>query len=140
VSYRWVDHTAEVELQLEGEDEEAIFAAALRALAELLGGATGGERCSRQLLVPADAPSVGSWSRDRALLLAAWLDELVFRAETEDLIPEDVERIDLAEDQLTATVRFRRGTPRHLVKGVTHHRLAFAPARGGFVATVVLDV
>ena len=69
-----------------------------------------------------------------------WLEELVFLAETEDLVPEDVERIELSEHRLVATVRCHRGRPRHLVKGATYHRLAFERAAGGFRATVVLDV
>ena len=73
-------------------------------------------------------------------LLAQWLDELVYRAETEDLVPEDAERIELTERGLLATVRCHHGRPRHLVKGATYHRLAFEPSDGGFRATVVLDV
>lgn len=79
-------------------------------------------------------------SPERATLLARWLEELVYLAETEDLVPEQVERMDLFENRLVATVRGHRGAPRHLVKGATYHRLAFEPAADGFRATMVLDV
>ena len=71
--------------------------------------------------------------RERAVLLVEWLDELVFLAETEDLVPEDMVRIELSEDGLAATVRCRRGSPRHLVKAATYHRLAFEPSGRAFV-------
>lgn len=37
---------------------------------------------------------------ERAVLLAQWLDELVYRAETEGLVPDDVQRISLGERSL----------------------------------------
>jgi SHS2 domain-containing protein len=131
MAYRWVEHTAELELALEGPTEAAVFAAALAALAELLGEGAAGEPVELELSLSA---------RDGAALLASWLDELVYRAETEDLIPEAAERLTIEGGALRARVRARRGRPRHLVKGVTYHRLSLAPAQGGYRATVVLDV
>ena len=134
MSYRWIEHTAELELELEGTSAEAVFADALLALGELLsdeGSHQAGAAVSVQVSVA---------GQDRAMLLAEWLDELVFRAEIDGLVPVALEQIELGEHQLTATIRGAQGTPRHLVKGVTHHRLAFERADGGLRATVVLDV
>jgi SHS2 domain-containing protein len=64
----------------------------------------------------------------------------VYLAETEDLFPEAVERIELSEGRLSATVRLRVGRPRHLVKAATYHRLACKHSDGRFRARVVLDV
>jgi len=129
--YRWVDHTAELELRLDCETETAVFEDALLALAELL-------RDGR----PRDQQTVEVAIRgtDRATLLADWLDELVFRAETESLVPDAARRIDLSAEGLRAQVLAHHGEPRHLVKGVTYHRLSFEPSDGGYRATVVLDV
>ena len=129
--YQWIDHTAELELQVEADTQDAVFGDALAALAELLSGDEAGEPMLFEVSV--DGP-------DPATLLAAWLDELVFRAETGDLVPEGVERLSLGENHLDATVRARRGRPPHLVKGVTYHRLAFEPHGDGYRATVILDV
>jgi SHS2 domain-containing protein len=131
LSYQWVDHTAEVELLIEAATEQEVFAEALRALAELIGD--GPSRESESLEVAVSAP-------DRGTLLARWLDELVYRAEAGDFVPDAVERMDLSEDRLEATVRGHRGAPPHLVKGATYHRLGFVPGDRGFRATVVLDV
>lgn len=130
MSYRWVEHTAELELVIDAPTEEAVFADALEALAELLGDEDGAT-VSIELAVA---------GRDRALLLADWLDELVFRAETENLVPRAVAQIELQQTGITARIRAVRAAARPLVKGITHHRLAFEAVDSGFQATVVLDV
>ena len=91
MTYRWAEHTAEVELEIEAPTEEAVFTEALHALAELLGDGARGDRVSCAVAVTGP---------ERAVLLAQWLDELVYRAETEDLVPEEVERIELSEGGL----------------------------------------
>jgi len=131
MGYRWVEHTAEVELEIEAPTEEAAFNEAAHALGELVGDDLRQEWISREVSVAAD---------DRAVLLAHWLDELVYLAETEDLVPDEVERIELSGHGLRAIVRCRRGNPRPLVRGVTYHQLSFERADHGFRATVVLDV
>jgi SHS2 domain-containing protein len=127
--YRFVDHTAELEVELEAESAEGVLEEALRAFAEL-GGVGNGETIERRIVVEA---------RDLPALLAAWLDELVFLAETEGLVPESA---DLALDgfELTALVHGRRGSPRPLVKAVTLHRLRFRHENGVWSGRVVLDV
>jgi hypothetical protein len=51
-----------------------------------------------------------------------------------------VEDLELTADGPVATLRGRRGDPRHLVKGVSLHGLALRPAGEGFEASIVLDV
>jgi SHS2 domain-containing protein len=131
VPYRWVDHTSELELEIAASDEAAVFELALQALAELLEGEPAGGPVEHELT--AEAP-------DRAALLAEWLSELVYLAETEDLIPDAVITLELDPGRLRAVVRGRRGHPRHLVKAVTYHRLAMERAGEDWRARVVLDV
>jgi SHS2 domain-containing protein len=57
---RWVEHTAELELEIEAPSEEAVFAEAVAAFAELVGGGSG-PSVTREVEVEAD---------DRAMLLA----------------------------------------------------------------------
>lgn len=145
MSYRWVEHTAELELHIEAANQCAVFADALLALAELIGDAPrdAGDAPTDTTVAPPDttvAREVALSARDLPGLLAAWLDELVFLIETEDLVPDGVERLELDGTTLAATVRGHRGRPRHLVKGVTYHELAFERVIEGFRATVVLDV
>jgi SHS2 domain-containing protein len=147
--YRWVDHTAELELRLEANTQEEVFEDALSALRELLVermAEAPGERGRREL--HASAP-------DRATLLAEWLSELVYLVETEGFVPERVDRISITPSasrtapreslangayDLDASVTGTRGSPPHLVKAVTYHRLEMTERDGEWRATVVLDV
>lgn len=131
MSYRWVEQTAELELEIEAPTEEAVLVDALRALGELLGDGPRGDSVRKEVTLK---------SNDREALLVEWIDELVYLVETEDLVPEDVEQIELSGHRVLATVSCHRGNPRHLVKGATYHHLAFERCGGGFRATVVLDV
>jgi SHS2 domain-containing protein len=131
MAYRWVEHTAELELELEAATEQAVFLEALAAFAELVAE----ERC-----VDSERREVAARGDDRASLLAAWLDELVFLAETEGFVPVRVTELELDDGVLCATVRGHVGEPRQLVKAVTWHRLEFAADGDHWRARVVLDV
>jgi SHS2 domain-containing protein len=135
MSYRWIEHTSELELHIDAASEAAVFEQALKALRELIEHDVAGERQGESV-----TREVAAAAGDRGALLAAWLDELVYLIETEDLVPEEVELLELAGERLTARVRAHLGRPRHLVKGVTYHELTFSPGGDGFSASVVLDV
>lgn len=132
--YRWVEHTSEVELALEAGSEREVFAEALSALAELLcGPVDGGAAAGEQRTVTASAG-------DRAALLAGWLEELVFLAESEGFVATRLLDLELRPQSLEALVGGRLGEPPPLVKAVTLHRLVFERRGHGYVARVVLDV
>lgn len=129
VVYRFVEHTAELEIELEAESPEGVLEEARRAFAELA-GIGHGEDLERP--VSLEAP-------DLPALLAAWLDELVFLADADRLVVESAE-LTLDGTRLTGVARGRRGSPRPLVKAVTLHRLRFGPEDGAWRGRVVLDV
>lgn len=129
--FRWVEHTAELELEIEAPSKEAVFGEALAAFAELVGNGSG-PRTMRVLEVEADEPG---------LLLAEWLSELVYLADAEQFVPERIAALELGEDRLRAAIEGHLGEPRPLVKAVTLHRLEFRPDDTvGWHARVVLDV
>ena len=134
MSYRWADHTAEVELEIDAAGEREVFEEATRALAELLGvpDEARGERV--------DTRSVTVQAPDRPALLAAWIEELAFLAESEGFVATQVLELDLGPTGASATVVGVLDEPPPLVKAVTYHRLAFEPRGDGYVARVVLDV
>jgi SHS2 domain-containing protein len=140
--HSWIDHTGELELSLAAGSREELFGGALAALGELLaehepddgaGGdrAPGGEEIELEIAVSAP---------DHATLLAEWLSELAFHAETAELVPLRVERVELADASLEATVVARRGRPPPLVKAVTYHRLGMWNEEGTWRARVIIDV
>lgn len=127
--YRFVEHTAELEVELEAESAEGVLAEALRVFAELAGSGEGKAVERRVELSASDLPA----------LLAAWLDELLFLADAEGLLPESAE-VEVDGTSVQGTLRARRGEPRPLVKAVTLHRLRFGPENGVWRGRVVLDV
>jgi SHS2 domain-containing protein len=129
--FRWVEHTGELELEIESATGEEVFADALAALRELLGDGEESETRSYDVTVRAD---------DRPALLAAWLEELVFLAETEGFVPAGLESFELRDDELRARIHGHLGDPPHLVKAVTYHGLELARSDGGWRARAVLDV
>jgi len=127
--HRFVDHTAELELELEAESPEGVLRDALEAFAELAGSGTG-DVVEREIdLEATDLPA----------LLATWLDELLFLADAEGLLPESAE-LTVSGSRVTGRVRLRPGDGRPLVKAVTLHRLRFRPEDGVWRGRVVLDV
>jgi SHS2 domain-containing protein len=130
--YRWVDHTAELELAIAADQERDVFEDALKALAELLGtAADAGGRDRRE---------IAAMGGDRPALLAAWLEELVFLAETEGYVATSLESLELDEHGLRGIVVGVLDDPPPLVKAVTYHRLSFEREGSRYVARVVLDV
>jgi SHS2 domain-containing protein len=133
-NHHWIEHTSELQLELHGASEASIFRQAVHALRELLedeeGPATG-SRVER----PVEAEAT-----DRGALLAEWLAELVFLAETEGLVPDEARDLVVGDDSVTATVVGRTCEPRHLVKAVTYHDLELHRDRDGWRGNVVLDV
>ena len=129
--YRWVDHTAEVELEIQAASEQEVLEEAIRALAELLGieRARGDER--RTITLQAG---------DRPALLATWIEELAFLAESEGFVATHVLALNLQPAGLKATVGGVLDEPPPLVKAVTYHRLTFEASGEGYVARVILDV
>jgi SHS2 domain-containing protein len=131
-AHRFVEHTGELELSVEAPTEAGVFEEALAAFRTLVGGDGGSGTPARHELDLAAA--------DRALLLVAWLDELVFLAEVEDFLPDRVVDLVLEDDRLRAAVEGRRGRPPHLVKAVTLNDLEWRQEGGSWHARVVLDV
>jgi SHS2 domain-containing protein len=132
-----VDHAAELELEIEAASEPGVFEEALVALGGLLAERTGEERGEHAQLgrheVKASAP-------DRATLLAEWLNELAYLAESEGFVPHRIERLELAGNVLDAAVVGRHASPPHLVKAVTYHRLGMWEEDQTWRARVIFDV
>jgi SHS2 domain-containing protein len=129
--YRWVEHTAELELAIEAPTEEDVFREAVAAFAELVGGGDGSDAAARRIQLAADEP---------AELLADLLDELVWLADAEGFVPERVTEFELDNRGLRATVTGHHGDPRPIVKAATRHRLMLERHDADWQGRVVLDV
>jgi SHS2 domain-containing protein len=130
--YRWIEQTGELELLIEAPTKEAVFAVALAAFAELVGDDGGPDSERREITLEED---------DRDLLLADWLNELGYLADSEQFVPTHLSELELESGSLRATVNGLRGEPWPLVKAVGLHGLEDGCGLDtGWRARLVLDV
>lgn len=135
-SFEILEHTADVGLKGRGRTLEEAFAGVGEGLATLLGTWFPGEGKERGVLVEA---------RDLESLLAAWVDELVYVHETEDVVFGGFRVQRVSEQGLGAQVRVAPRGARNLegigVKAATYHRLQVGQAAdGSWFARIYLDV
>ena len=77
---------------------------------------------------------------DRGSLLVAWLEELIYLADTASFVPDRAAGLQLRENGLRASVEGRRADIDPLVKAATYHGLEFVLHGGRWRARVILDV
>ena len=129
----WDEHVGELQLWVTAATEPEVFAEALQAIRDLLSE-------DAPPPVATEARDIALDGDDRAVLLADWIGELAFLAETDAFVADSLERIELGEGSLRARVRGHFGRPPHLIKAVTYHDLRFESVPEGWRAQVVLDV
>jgi SHS2 domain-containing protein len=137
MSYRFVDHTADVMVEVEARDREGLFTDAARSLFAILTDLDGIEpRESRQLRIEAEG-----WEQ----LLVTWLTELLFLYETELWLFSRFEILELGPNRLEAVSWGERmDAERHPiereVKAVTYHRLGLVQEGGVYKTSIVFDL
>jgi len=161
--HEFEEHTSELQIRLEAPSLPELFLEAGRALAEVMRASDGTAPSSNPIapssnpITPSSNPitpssvegpndmgpfqSVHVRAADLSALLVEWLNELIFRAETERRIFTDF-RIDrLTDKELTASIRGPEvELSQTAVKAATMHRVEIRKEPGRFFATVVLDV
>jgi SHS2 domain-containing protein len=132
--HTWVDHTAEVQLQVEAESLSGLLAEAGRALGLLLLRGRAAEPSG-------EARTIEVSSVDAEALLVDWLNEIIFLAEVETWIAVEFDVLEASETALKASARgVTVDDPPALVKAATFHGLAVEEREGGLQAEVIFDV
>jgi len=132
MSYRFLEHTGELGLEVEAPSLEELLNEAARAFAELTAAGQSGEAAVR---------SIELKTEDERTLFADWLNELVFLADTDGFVPERLLFLERKGVSLRAAIEGFQGAPRPIVKAVTYHDLELKEdLREGWKARVVLDV
>lgn len=137
VGFELVDHTADIGMKVWGSTAEEVFEEAGRALFSLVCDPLHvGELQTLDLELEAEALD---------LLLAAWLNELLYVFEVRRLVLSEFEVQELGEHRLRARVAGEPLDPqRHVmcggVKAATLHELRLEQRDGGWEGFVLLDV
>jgi SHS2 domain-containing protein len=135
--FELVDHTADVGLRLWAPTCEGVFEEAGKAVFSLI--------CDPLTVEQTDTVDVRVDADDRELLLAAWINELIFQFETTRALFTDFEITELDGTHLVARVTGERLDPaRHAVcggvKAATLHELSVRQEPDGWAGFVILDV
>ena len=135
-TFRILEHTADLRLQLRAPTPAGLYRVALHALAELVRGQTVREAAS------GSAPLALSGT-DPADLLVCLLNEVLFRLETEGQLVVDGELTEVTSTRLAGTLRLVpvAGLLGLLdVKAATYHALVWQADDSGIVAEITLDL
>jgi SHS2 domain-containing protein len=133
------EHTADLGLRIAATDLRDLFVTAAIALCDLIVVNRADVRLlsTEAVTLQADSP---------AELLIAWLNELIFRCETEHRLYSRFEvTLDDGGQRLEATIGGEPIDPaRHIldheVKAATHHGLTVTHENGQWLAEVILDI
>ena len=131
------DHTADVGIIGRGATLGEAFANAARAMFSLMVDLDRIEpREERRIEVEAD---------DREGLLVAWLAELLYISEVDNLVFNRFDVDEISDTRIVARavgepLDLDRHNPKLMVKAVTRHMLQVAPEEGGYQVRVILDI
>jgi SHS2 domain-containing protein len=142
-TFETFNHTADIGLEVRGESLADLLETAARGVFSIML-----DDGPREVSIEADVAAVPdpSLGDDAAELLVCWLQELLYRFETERLVPLRFEFAEAAPSGVRARVGFGRFDPkRHRagteVKAVTYHELAVREEPdGAWSARFILDV
>jgi SHS2 domain-containing protein len=135
--FELVDHTADVGVRAWAPSSEGVFEEAAKAVFSLI--------CDPLTIDQTDTSDVRLEADGRDLLLAAWLNELIYLFEAKRTLFVDFELVELDDTHLVARVTGERLDPaRHAicggVKAATLHQLSLNEGPNGWEAFVILDV
>jgi SHS2 domain-containing protein len=138
----FIDHTADIGLDIVAPNPEAAFIAAAEGMFEIMVNwrTTPALRVSATRSQPVEARADG-WQD----LLVTWLEELLFLFETERLVPKTIDLADISSNHVRAIVHndvldasMHNGTRQ--IKAVTYHQLRAEATPRGFEIRVIFDI
>ncbi len=135
--YRQLPHTADMAWRIRGATLAELFANA--------GGALTATLTDRRYLRRTQVRELTVEAPDREALLVDWLNRLLYLFDVEGFLGREFQVVELSPQRLRARVRGEIFDPgRHPektgVKAATYHHLEIKRTRGGWQATVILDL
>jgi SHS2 domain-containing protein len=137
--FRLIDHTADLGMEIFGDDPADLFVNAARALFAVLAQADGRGAAGRR------RHTIDLEGADWADLMVNWLRELLYLWNGEQQVLSGLEIQSLSENRLraeviTGDVDPRRHRAGQEIKAVTYHQIAVGPGGQGWRARVIFDL
>ena len=135
--YETFEHTADLGIRVRAAELDALFADAARGLFSVLVEDLDAVRPEREVTVRIDG-------REKDYLLFDWLNELLFRFETERWLFSEF-TVTVSDSGLAACARgepvdLGRHQLSHEVKAITYHHLGVEQTVDGWCAEVIVDI
>ena len=135
--YAFIDHTADLGLEIYGKDLKELFQNAGEALFEII--------CDRTQVVESVEKQLRVDGEDLEQLMVIWLGELLYLHDAERLLFRRFEILELEEKTLKAVVYGEafcegRHTIRTTVKAVTYHQIRIKQEERRWTSRVIFDV
>jgi SHS2 domain-containing protein len=137
MKHKWLDHTADIGIVVEGENPQNLFRNAARTMFEIIADPEG-ISARRQETIVIEGENFSD-------LMINWLRELLYIWSGRKYLLSDVTIETIDENRLEATVQLDFFQPdRHKIlyeiKAVTYHLLEVHGHQGKWEATIVFDV
>lgn len=135
-SFRVIEHTADMGIEVRADSREELFVQAARGLREILSATTVTGGAERTIEIEGE---------DVPELLVKWLNEILFLLETERFFPIEFAIEEVTDDHLRGRIRGEPFDPeRHSIereiKAVTYHQLRVEKQDGLWQARIFVDL
>ncbi|MBI4621281.1 MAG: archease [Desulfobacterales bacterium] len=135
--YEFIDHTADLGIEVYGRDLKGLFQNAGQALFEII--------CDPSEITESIEKKVAVDGEDLEQLMVVWLGELLYLHDVERLLLRRFEVEEVGERRLTATVygeELKEGhhTIKTEIKAVTYHQIQVRQEDGRWIARVIFDL
>ena len=137
LSFRVLEHTADIGFEAFGATRQDVFRNAARALTHLM--------VDLEAIAPCEGKLLRVEASDKPSLLVNWLSEILYLFDAEGWLFRDFEVEDLTDHSLGAMARGEKfDRTRHqaklLVKAITYHQLDLRQTAQGWRAQVYVDI
>ena len=136
--YRFLDHTADIAIEIFGKSLNELFSNAAEAFSKAF--------VNTEKISPGLKRKIELKSNNIEELMYDWLDEFLFIFDTEFEVPLKVEKINISENgglELTAEIYFGKVTPEMVSaapKGISLHKFKVEREKDGYRAFVIIDI
>jgi SHS2 domain-containing protein len=137
MTYKFIDHTADLGIVVEGKNPRELFQNAARAMFEIIADADS--------ISPRRQETICIEGEDFADLMINWLRELLYTWSGRELLLSDVAILTIDDNRLEATLKLDPFQPdrhkiRYEIKAVTYHLLKVRRHQEKWEATIIFDV